>query len=216
MARPTGSLRRWPFTTLGFPTLFFMQNMLAARTVVAVPRGTMLRMPARMVGSVRMPVRALSMSHAVARSDKFRAERDTFGDLQVPADKYWGAQTQRSSMNFKIGGKMERMPEPIISAFGVLKKAAATVNKEFGLDPKIADAICAAADEVISGKLHEHFPLVVFQTGSGTQSNMNVNEVISNRAIEMLGGELGSKKPCLLYTSPSPRDGLLSRMPSSA
>ena len=98
-------------------------------------------------------------------------------------------------MNFKIGGKMERMPEPIISAFGVLKKAAATVNKEFGLDPKIADAICAAADEVISGKLHEHFPLVVFQTGSGTQSNMNVNEVISNRAIEMLGGELGSKKP---------------------
>ena len=195
VARPTGSLRRWPFTTLGFPTLFFMQNMLAARTVVAVPRGTMLRMPARMVGSVRMPVRALSMSHAVARSDKFRAERDTFGDLQVPADKYWGAQTQRSSMNFKIGGKMERMPEPIISAFGVLKKAAATVNKEFGLDPKIADAICAAADEVISGKLHEHFPLVVFQTGSGTQSNMNVNEVISNRAIEMLGGELGSKKP---------------------
>ena len=154
-------------------------------------------MPARMVGSMRMPVRALSTTRAVAEGSNgsFRTERDTFGDLQVPSDRYWGAQTQRSSMNFKIGGKMERMPEPIISAFGVLKKAAATVNKQYGLDPKIADAICAAADEVISGKLHDHFPLVVFQTGSGTQSNMNVNEVISNRAIEMLGGELGSKKP---------------------
>lgn len=149
--------------------------------------------PARMVGAMRLPVRALSTS--ALRLNSYRVERDTFGELQVPSDRYWGAQTQRSSMNFRIGGPQERMPEPLIAAFGVLKKAAATVNKEYGLDPKIADAICAAADEVIAGKLHDHFPLVVFQTGSGTQSNMNVNEVISNRAIEMLGGELGSKKP---------------------
>ncbi|KAF0314498.1 Fumarate hydratase, mitochondrial [Amphibalanus amphitrite] len=99
-------------------------------------------------------------------------------------------------LNFPIGGTNERMPEPVIKAFGVLKKAAAEVNKEFGLDPKVADAISKAADEVISGKLYEdHFPLVIWQTGSGTQSNMNTNEVIANRAIEMLGGELGSKKP---------------------
>ncbi|KDN41519.1 fumarate hydratase [Tilletiaria anomala UBC 951] len=128
-------------------------------------------------------------------AQKFRQERDTFGDLQVPADRYWGAQTQRSLQNFDIGGPQERMPAPLIEAFGVLKKAAANVNRTFGLDAKVADAIGLAADEVISGKLHDHFPLVVFQTGSGTQTNMNVNEVISNRAIEILGGELGSKKP---------------------
>merc|ERR1719167_548002 len=98
-------------------------------------------------------------------------------------------------MNFKIGGPSERMPIQVIKAFGVLKRAAAEVNKEYGLDPKIADAIIQAAEEVSAGKLDDHFPLVVWQTGSGTQSNMNVNEVISNRAIELLGGELGSKKP---------------------
>ncbi|KDQ63611.1 hypothetical protein JAAARDRAFT_44408 [Jaapia argillacea MUCL 33604] len=125
----------------------------------------------------------------------YRVERDTFGDLQVPADRYWGAQTQRSLQNFDIGGPSERLPPPLIKAFGVLKKAAATVNATYGLDPKVAEAIQQAADDVISGKLIDHFPLVVFQTGSGTQSNMNVNEVISNRAIEILGGELGSKKP---------------------
>jgi len=124
-----------------------------------------------------------------------RVERDTFGELQVPSDRYWGAQTQRSLQNFDIGGPTERLPPPLIKAFGVLKKASAVVNEGYGLDPKVADAIQKAADEVISGKLIDHFPLVVFQTGSGTQSNMNVNEVISNRAIEMLGGELGSKKP---------------------
>ena len=129
------------------------------------------------------------------QAQKFRQERDTFGDLQVPADRYWGAQTQRSLQNFDIGGAQERMPEPLIEAFGVLKKAAANVNKTYGLDAKVAEAISQAADEVIAGKLHSHFPLVVFQTGSGTQTNMNVNEVISNRAIEILGGELGSKKP---------------------
>ncbi|GBM57263.1 Fumarate hydratase, mitochondrial [Araneus ventricosus] len=124
-----------------------------------------------------------------------RKEFDTFGELNVPADKYYGAQTMRSMMNFNIGGESERMPQPLIKAFGILKKAAADVNKEFGLDPRVADAICQAADEVIDGKLKDHFPLVIWQTGSGTQTNMNVNEVIANRAIEILGGQLGSKDP---------------------
>lgn len=128
-------------------------------------------------------------------AQKFREERDTFGPLQVPAERYWGAQTQRSIQNFDIGGPTERMPPPLIKAFGVLKKAAANVNATYGLDPKVAKAISEAADDVISGKLIDEFPLVVFQTGSGTQSNMNVNEVISNRAIELLGGERGSKNP---------------------
>lgn len=123
-----------------------------------------------------------------------RSETDSFGPINVPADKYWGAQTQRSLQNFKIGG--QRMPEALIRAFGILKKAAAEANVELGgLDKNIGDAIGKAADEVIAGKLHDHFPLVVWQTGSGTQTNMNVNEVISNRAIEMLGGTMGSKKP---------------------
>ncbi|GBD50066.1 class II fumarate hydratase [Methylopila sp. Yamaguchi] len=123
-----------------------------------------------------------------------RTETDSFGPLEVPADKYWGAQTQRSLQNFKIGG--ETMPKPLVRALGVVKRAAALANKDLGvLKPELADPIAAAAQEVIDGKFDEHFPLVVWQTGSGTQSNMNANEVISNRAIEMLGGELGSKKP---------------------
>ncbi|THH07628.1 hypothetical protein EW145_g3261 [Phellinidium pouzarii] len=126
---------------------------------------------------------------------QYRAERDTFGELKVPADRYWGAQTQRSLQNFDIGGPTERLPPPLIKAFGILKKAASIVNITYGLDPKVGAAIQQAADDVISGKLIDHFPLVVFQTGSGTQSNMNTNEVISNRAIEILGGELGSKRP---------------------
>ncbi|KAJ3094941.1 fumarase fum1 [Phlyctochytrium planicorne] len=131
-----------------------------------------------------------------AKPGEVRVEKDSFGDLNVPSTSYWGAQTQRSSENFKIGGYVERMPEPIIKAFGYIKKAAALVNMQHdGLDPKIGNAIVAASDEVIAGKLNDHFPLVIFQTGSGTQSNMNANEVISNRAIEMLGGVLGSKKP---------------------
>jgi len=122
---------------------------------------------------------------------------DTFGELEVPNEKYYGAQTLRSVMNFPIGDtRSERMPLPVIKAFGVLKKAAAEVNQEFGLDATIAGAISQAADEVISGKLYDdHFPLVIWQTGSGTQSNMNTNEVIANRAIEILGGTLGSKSP---------------------
>jgi len=125
---------------------------------------------------------------------KTRTETDTMGPMEVPSDRYWGAQTERSIEHFKIGG--ERFPREVIRAFGVLKKAAATVNRDRGALPEEkATAIIRAADEVIAGILDEHFPLVVWQTGSGTQTNMNVNEVISNRAIQMLGGEMGSKKP---------------------
>lgn len=129
-----------------------------------------------------------------AKYTNFRVETDSFGPIEVPSDKYWGAQTERSLMNFKIGD--QKMPEPLISAFAILKKAAALVNIEIaGLEKKVGDAIAKAADEIVDGKLVENFPLVVWQTGSGTQTNMNVNEVISNRAIEILGGEMGSKKP---------------------
>ena len=125
---------------------------------------------------------------------KTRTETDTFGPIDVATDRYWGAQAQRSLGNFKIG--WEKQPLPIVRALGIVKRAAAETNVELGrLDPAIGDAIVAAAQEVIDGKLDDHFPLVVWQTGSGTQSNMNANEVISNRAIEMLGGEMGSKKP---------------------
>ncbi len=123
-----------------------------------------------------------------------RIETDSMGQIEVPDDRYWGAQTQRSLQNFKIGE--EKMPREVIRAFGILKKAAALANAELGLlDPALKDLIVKAADEVIEGKLFDHFPLVVWQTGSGTQSNMNVNEVISNRAIELAGGKRGSKKP---------------------
>lgn len=123
-----------------------------------------------------------------------RTESDSFGPIEVPAHRYWGAQTQRSLGNFKIGG--ERMPEPLVRALGIQKKAAALTNVQLGvLDAKLAEAMVAAADEIIDGTLNEEFPLVVWQTGSGTQTNMNANEVISNRAIEILGGEMGSKKP---------------------
>jgi len=123
-----------------------------------------------------------------------RIETDSIGPIEVSGDKYWGAQTQRSLQNFKIG--KEHFPRDFIRAYGILKKAAATVNESFGnLDPKLARLIRDAADEVIEGKLDDHFPLVVWQTGSGTQTNMNVNEVIANRAIEMTGGKLGSKDP---------------------
>ena len=124
----------------------------------------------------------------------FRIETDSMGEIQVPTNKYYGAQTARSFLNFKIGG--ERFPRELIKALGILKKAAALTNKELGiLAADKADIIVKASDEVIDGKLDEHFPLVVWQTGSGTQTNMNANEVISNRAIEMSGGSMGSKKP---------------------
>jgi fumarate hydratase class II len=123
-----------------------------------------------------------------------RTETDTFGPVPVETDKYWGAQAQRSLQNFKIGE--EKMPAPIVRALGIVKRAAAEANMELGvLKREVGDTIVKAAQEVIEGKLNAHFPLSVWQTGSGTQSNMNANEVISNRAIEMLGGEMGSKKP---------------------
>ncbi len=125
---------------------------------------------------------------------KFRTETDTFGPVEVASDRYWGAQAQRSLGNFKIG--WEKQPLSIVRALGIVKRAAAEANMELGrLDPSLGNTIVAAAQEVIDGKLDDHFPLVVWQTGSGTQSNMNANEVISNRAIEMLGGTMGSKKP---------------------
>jgi len=125
---------------------------------------------------------------------KTRTETDTFGPIEVDSSRYWGAQAQRSLGNFKIG--WEKQPQPVIRALGIVKRAAAETNMALGgLDKKIGETIVAAAQEVIDGKLDEHFPLVVWQTGSGTQSNMNANEVISNRAIEMLGGVMGSKKP---------------------
>ena len=124
----------------------------------------------------------------------YRIETDTMGEIKVPSDKYYGAQTARSLMNFAIG--TETMPRELIRAFGILKKSAAIVNMELGILPKEkGDLIVKAADEVISGKLDDHFPLKIWQTGSGTQTNMNVNEVISNRAIEIAGGVMGSKKP---------------------
>ena len=123
-----------------------------------------------------------------------RTETDSFGPLEVPIDKYWGAQTQRSIKNFPIG--WERQPLALIRALGVIKKACAQTNMENGkLKSEFGNAIQVAAQEVIDGKLDEHFPLVVWQTGSGTQSNMNANEVIANRAIELLGGKIGSKNP---------------------
>ncbi|MEZ6011268.1 MAG: class II fumarate hydratase [Hyphomonas sp.] len=123
-----------------------------------------------------------------------RTETDTMGPIEVSNDAYWGAQAQRSLGNFKIG--WEKQPEPIIRAMGIVKKAAAQANMELGkLDPALGKVIEQVAEEVIEGKLNAHFPLVVWQTGSGTQSNMNTNEVISNRAIEIMGGEMGSKKP---------------------
>lgn len=133
-----------------------------------------------------------------------RTETDSFGPLEVPSDKYWGAQTQRSIQNFPIG--WEKQPIAIVRALGVIKRACAEVNLSTGsIDRTIGEAIVRAATEVIEGKFDDNFPLVVWQTGSGTQSNMNANEVISNRAIEMLGGVMGSKKPVHPNRTGAPR-----------
>uniref|UniRef100_A0A0B6Y8H9 fumarate hydratase n=1 Tax=Arion vulgaris TaxID=1028688 RepID=A0A0B6Y8H9_9EUPU len=136
-----------------------------------------------------------SLKMANRADGNVRIEADTFGEIAVPSDKYYGANTARSLINFNIGGPSERMPTAIIRAFGILKRSAAEVNIEYGLPKDIAALIIKASDEVIAGKLDDSFPLVIWQTGSGTQTNMNVNEVISNRAIEIDGGVLGSKKP---------------------
>jgi fumarate hydratase, class II len=130
----------------------------------------------------------------MSREKQTRTESDTFGPIEVRADRYWGAQTQRSLQNFRIG--TETKPEALVRALGIVKKAAARVNRDAGkLEPRLADAIERAAGEVVEGKLVAHFPLVVWQTGSGTQSNMNINEVVANRANELLGARLGSKEP---------------------
>src|SRR6266699_3056830 len=129
-----------------------------------------------------------------SRSNSTRTETDSFGPIDVPADRYWGAQTERSRQNFRIGH--DRMPMQIVRALGIVKLASAETNRELGLiDQRRAGAIIRAAREVIDGKLDDHFPLVVWQTGSGTQTNMNLNEVIANRANELLGGKLGAKEP---------------------
>ena len=134
------------------------------------------------------------MNHQAESATTFREETDSFGVMQVPSNHYWGAQTQRSRGNFKIG--TERLPIPLIRAFGYQKKAAAMTNRELGgLTDSLAQPIIQAAEDVISGKMDEEFPLVVWQTGSGTQTNMNVNEVIANRAIQIIGGVMGSKEP---------------------
>jgi fumarate hydratase class II len=136
----------------------------------------------------------MARSTTTSQSPATRAETDSFGPIDVPADRYWGAQTERSRQNFRIGH--DRMPMPIIRALGIVKLAAAETNRELGLlDQRRSRAIVRAAREVIDGKFDDHFPLVVWQTGSGTQTNMNLNEVIANRANELLGGKLGAKQP---------------------
>ena len=136
----------------------------------------------------------MSRSAPSSRSRSSRSETDSFGPIDVPADRYWGAQTERSKQNFRIGH--DRMPIAVVHALGIVKLAAAQTNRDLGLlDARRAAAIARAAREVIEGKLDDHFPLVVWQTGSGTQTNMNLNEVIANRASQMLGGKLGTKKP---------------------
>lgn len=170
------------------------QLLRGSATTIRVPVQQLLNQSSRccQVGKQQLQlitIRHLGSSAKMMVSADVRIESDTFGELKVPADKYYGAQTMRSVLNFPIGGPSERMPEPVIRAMGILKKAAALVNKEFGLDAKLADAISQAADDVISGSLYnEHFPLVIWQTGSGTQTNMNVNEVSGDRII---GGAKG-------------------------
>src|SRR5689334_23091064 len=144
-------------------------------------------------GEVEQAPKLLDLSIGTGAAG-LRKESDSLGEIQVPAEHYWGAQTQRSLLHFSIGD--DHMPKAVYHGYGYVKKAAALVNAEAGrLDRTLAEAIIAAADEVIAGKLDPEFPLYVWQTGSGTQSNMNVNEVIANRASQLLGGELGAKHP---------------------
>src|SRR6266849_8628256 len=155
------------------------------------------RKPAPTIKRVAIGKHAITDKHdSVGKSAgaATRVESDSMGAIEVANDRYWGAQTERSILHFSIG--FDRMPRAVVRAFGILKKAAAEVNRDLGkLPPEKASLIIAAADEVIAGKLDDHFPLRIWQTGSGTQTNMNANEVISNRAIEMAGGKMGSKNP---------------------
>ncbi|KAK8251592.1 L-Aspartase-like protein [Phyllosticta capitalensis] len=194
IARPTAEAVVRPAHARAAAVPAFIASRSSASSLSAAPRflqTSALRNP--LIYSQANAFRSFATSSKMASNT--RTETDAFGELQVPADKYWGAQTQRSLGNFDINQPQDRMPPPIVRAFGILKGAAAEVNMRFGLDPKIGNAIKQAAQEVADLKLIDHFPLVVWQTGSGTQSNMNSNEVISNRAIEILGGTMGSKKP---------------------
>jgi fumarate hydratase, class II len=156
-----------------------------------------MRLPTlfRFIGATgRMASRTMASAAKPQAPICYRIERDSMGEIQVDDSKYWGAQTQRSLENFLIG--QDTMPIPLVRAMGLVKKACAITNLELGLmDTSKVDLICNAADEVIRGKLDDQFPLVIWQTGSGTQTNMNINEVISNRAIELAGGVKGSKQP---------------------
>ncbi|EAS30393.3 fumarate hydratase, class II [Coccidioides immitis RS] len=184
----TSTLRRWSPSS-------HLATLCQSRRAISSLRPTIYR-PSSSFSIVKSGFGARAFgSTAVNMSSGTRTETDAFGEIQVPSDKYWGAQTQRSLGNFNINQPQDRMPPAIVRAFGILKGAAATVNMRYGLDPTVGKAIQQAASEVASLKLIDHFPLVVWQTGSGTQSNMNANEVISNRAIEILGGTKGSKKP---------------------
>ncbi|KAK7536331.1 L-Aspartase-like protein [Phyllosticta citribraziliensis] len=194
IARPTAEAVVRPAHARSAAVPAFIASSSSAISLSAAPRSlqtSALRTPSRF--SKANAFRTFATSSKMAANT--RAETDAFGEVQVPADKYWGAQTQRSLGNFNINQPQDRMPPPIVRAFGILKGAAAEVNMRYGLDPKVGNAIKQAAQEVADLKLIDHFPLVVWQTGSGTQSNMNSNEVISNRAIEILGGTMGSKKP---------------------
>ncbi|KAK7513711.1 fumarate hydratase class II [Phyllosticta citriasiana] len=194
IARPTAEAVIRPAHVRSAAVPAFIASRSSASSLSAAPRPlqtSALRTPSRY--SQATAFRSFATSSNMAANT--RTETDAFGEVQVPADKYWGAQTQRSLGNFNINQPQDRMPPPIVRAFGILKGAAAEVNMRYGLDPKIGNAIKQAAQEVADLKLIDHFPLVVWQTGSGTQSNMNSNEVISNRAIEILGGTMGSKKP---------------------
>ncbi|KAK7549324.1 L-Aspartase-like protein [Phyllosticta citricarpa] len=195
IARPTAEAVVRPAHARSAAVPAFIASRSSASSLSAAPRPlqtSALRTPSRYSQATAFRSFATSSKKMAANT---RTETDAFGEVQVPADKYWGAQTQRSLGNFNINQPQDRMPPPIVRAFGILKGAAAEVNMRYGLDPKIGNAIKQAAQEVADLKLIDHFPLVVWQTGSGTQSNMNSNEVISNRAIEILGGTMGSKKP---------------------
>lgn len=181
----------------------FLRSLGSQRFFIGSPSLNWRRAPFSLIAGdqrslIVTPLCRMSASNqkGTATGEAMRTERDTFGTIQVPDKKYYGAQTARSIQNFDICRETDRMPIQVVHAFGELKRAAALANQQLGtLDAPLADAIVKAADEVADGMLDDHFPLVVWQTGSGTQSNMNANEVISNRAIEMLGGVLGSKDP---------------------
>lgn len=184
---------------MAFLAPFTRTSLLAPHLSRSSALGSALRRTAVIASPERTlhvsPVSANMPQPTSAAPGGMREETDTIGPVKVPADRYWGAQTQRSIGNFDICRDTDRMPIPLVHAFGVLKGAAAAVNESFGMEPEVAAAIRSAAQEVADGKLDDHFPLVVWQTGSGTQTNMNANEVVSNRAIEMLGGVRGSKSP---------------------